>query len=299
MQETLVIGGTGKQGGATARALLAAGRPVRALVRDPQSEAAKALAAQGAVLIRGDLGDRASLIEAATGAGAVFSVQTPNLADLMGDSEVVHGRNLIGAALAAGVPQFVHTSVSGAGEPGRGLDSAFSKHYWESKAAIDEAVRTAGFPHWTILKPSTFMENLVGWSPMFGTWERDGVFITMFAADTKLPWIAVDDIGAAAAAAIADPATFDHRDVELAGDLRTMTEIAAILSEVLGRRIEAPVLTADEAVARGMMPVMVGNEEQINKVGSPARPAHARALGLSTTDFATWAARTFGAASSA
>jgi uncharacterized protein YbjT (DUF2867 family) len=293
MHETLVIGGTGKQGGATARALLAAGRPVRALVRNPESDAAKALEARGAVLVPGDLGDPASLREAATGVGAVFSVQTPDMADLMGDSEVVHGRNLIAAALAAGVPQFVHTSVSGAGEPGRGQDSAHSKHYWDSKAALDEAVRTAGFAHWTILKPTTFMENLLGWSPMFGNWERDGVFITIFHADTVLGWVAVDDIGAAAAAAIADPAKFDRVNLELAGDRRTMAELAAILSGVLGRRIEAPVLTAEEAVERGMMPVMVGNEQQINRVGSPARPEFAHALGLTTTDLPTWAARTF------
>jgi hypothetical protein len=53
------------------------------------------------------------------------------------------------------------------------------------------------------------------------------------------------------------------------------------------------VLTAEEAVERGMRPVMVGNEGQINEIGSPARPHHAHALGLSTTDFRTWAVRTF------
>ncbi|GAA3353001.1 NmrA family NAD(P)-binding protein [Saccharopolyspora gregorii] len=35
----LVSGATGRQGGATARALLAAGVPVRALVRDPETNA--------------------------------------------------------------------------------------------------------------------------------------------------------------------------------------------------------------------------------------------------------------------
>jgi uncharacterized protein YbjT (DUF2867 family) len=294
MLETLVTGGTGKQGGATVRALLAAGRPVRALVRDPHSEAATGLAALGATLVQGDLGDHGSLVAAATGVGAVFSIQTPDLADLMGDSEVVHGRTLISAALEAGVPQFVHTSVAGAGDPGRRLESPFARHYWTSKATIDDAVRTAGFPHWTILKPSTFMENLIGWSPMFGNWAQDGVFITMYEATTKLAWIAVDDIGAAAAAAITDPARFDFQDVDLAGDVRTMTEIAAILTEVLGRPIEAPVLTAEQAVERGMMPVMVENETLINEEGLRTTPATAHSFGLSTTDFPTWAARTFG-----
>ncbi|WBB97786.1 MULTISPECIES: NmrA family NAD(P)-binding protein [unclassified Solwaraspora] len=51
----LVIGTTGKQGGATARALLDRGVAVRALVR-------------------GDLDDPASLLAAATGADGVFSI---------------------------------------------------------------------------------------------------------------------------------------------------------------------------------------------------------------------------------
>ncbi|WP_345407098.1 NmrA family NAD(P)-binding protein [Nonomuraea salmonea] len=73
----LVTGATGRQGGATARALLAAGVPVRALVRDPAAEGAKAIEALGADLVTGDLGDRDSVARAAEGARAVFSVQMP------------------------------------------------------------------------------------------------------------------------------------------------------------------------------------------------------------------------------
>ncbi|HEX5288118.1 MAG TPA: NmrA family NAD(P)-binding protein, partial [Streptosporangiaceae bacterium] len=43
----LVIGGTGQQGGAAARHLLAGGWPVRALVRDPESAGARALRRAG------------------------------------------------------------------------------------------------------------------------------------------------------------------------------------------------------------------------------------------------------------
>ena len=57
----LVTGTTGKQGGAVVRALLQAGRPVRALTRDPSSAAGKALAAQGVEVVKGDLNDTASL----------------------------------------------------------------------------------------------------------------------------------------------------------------------------------------------------------------------------------------------
>jgi uncharacterized protein YbjT (DUF2867 family) len=51
--EFLVFGATGQQGGAVARALRQAGRQVRAFVRDPNSEKAKALVAGGMTLAIG------------------------------------------------------------------------------------------------------------------------------------------------------------------------------------------------------------------------------------------------------
>lgn len=291
----LVIGATGNQGGATARALLDRGVAVRALVRDTRSDKAQALKERGAELVIGDLDDAASLVAAAEGADGVFSIPYPDVTDLAGDAEVIRGRNVVEAARKAGVPQVVHSSVSGAGEfhrtqPGW-AEGRWDKHYWESKAAIDEAVRTGGFERWTVLKPATFMENLTGWSYLFGDWSS-GTIITGFAADTRIPWIAVDDIGEAAAIAFTEPGRLDGMDVELAGDMLTMTETAAILSEVTGRTISAPVLSPLEAVERGMLPAMVNGVERINANGTPARPEDVRALGLPTTDFRTWARRT-------
>jgi uncharacterized protein YbjT (DUF2867 family) len=294
MQPVLVIGGTGKQGGAVARDLLAAGTPVRALVRDPHTEKAKALEAAGATLVTGDLNDPGSLEAAATGARGVFSVQMPDVHDMGSDAEVVRGRNLVNAALHAGVPQFVHTSVSGTGEFARSApgwaEGRWNTHYWETKAAIEDSVRTAGFASWTVLKPATFMENLLEWSYMFGNWATDG-FVTIFRADTRLTWVAVDDIGAAGAAAFADPARWHGVDLDLAGDRLTMTEVAAILTGSLGRPVPAPVLTPEEAVARGLPEMMVPMQQWTDLMGSPAQPSQAHAFGLRTTDFRTWAAR--------
>ena len=63
----LVIGATGQQGGATARALLRRGRTVRALVRDPDAPAAVALRHAGGHLVPGDL-DAPGSLRAALGA---------------------------------------------------------------------------------------------------------------------------------------------------------------------------------------------------------------------------------------
>ncbi|WP_305790162.1 NmrA/HSCARG family protein [Symbioplanes lichenis] len=293
---TLVIGATGNQGGATARALLAADRPVRALVRDPGAPKARELAAHGAELVTGDLDDRASVESAVAGVTSVFSVAVLSLADAGTSAERDRGLRLVDVARAAGLEQFVHTSVSGAGAfhrsvPGYGT-GRWNDHYWDSKAAIDEAVRDAGFAHWTVLRPATFMENLLGWSPMFGDWAADGVFVTSYAADTALSWIAVDDIGAVAAAAIIEPGRLDGQELELAAELLTMTQLAATLTDVLGRPVTAPVLSTEEALARGMAPYMVQAMDHLDAAGQPARPEHAAALGFALTGLRTWATRT-------
>src|SRR5215813_14023952 len=93
----VVTGGTGNQGGATARRLLADGWRVRALVRDDTAPAAAELAAAGAELVRGDLDDRASIDAAARGVYGIFSVQSAN------ENEVTQGQNVADAARAANV----------------------------------------------------------------------------------------------------------------------------------------------------------------------------------------------------
>ncbi|WP_433870674.1 NmrA family NAD(P)-binding protein [Saccharopolyspora sp. CA-218241] len=293
----LVTGATGKQGGATARALRAAGVPVRALVRDPATDQAKAVEALGAELITGDLHDRDSVIRAAEGARAVFSVQLPAVTaeGFDFDGEVAQGINLIEAALAAGVPQFVHTSVTGAGQhtetPG------WAEGRWASmeftlgaKSAIQERLRAAGFLHSTLLKPGFFMENFLPSMAFLFPRGIEGGLVSVLNPETRLSLVAVDDIGKAAAAAIAEPERFDEVELELASDYLSMTEIAEVLSRALGTPLSAPDMTEQEALAAGM-PTMGATHEWLNVAGQPARPQYARELGLTLTSFEEWSQR--------
>jgi uncharacterized protein YbjT (DUF2867 family) len=289
----LVTGATGKQGGATARALLAAGIPVRALVRDPARAAA--VEALGAELVTGDLLDRDSVSRAAKGARAVFSVQMPAMtaAGFDFEGEVTQGVNLIEGAMAAGVPQFVHTSVTGAGQhteaPG------WAEGRWASmaptlgaKTAIQDRVRAAGFPHWTLLKPGFFMENFLPSMAFLFPRGIDGGLVSVLNPETRLSLVAVHDIGTAAAAAISDPERFDGVELELASDYLSMTEIAEVLSRALDRPLSAPDMTEEQALAAGM-PGMGAGHEFLNVKGQPGRPQYARDLGIPLTSFETWA----------
>lgn len=292
----LVTGATGKQGGATVRALLAAGVPVRALVRDPATDRAKAVRALGAELVTGDLHDRDSVVRAAEGARAVFSVQTPAAATAEGvdfDGEVAQGVNLIEGARAAGVPQFVHTSVAGADQhteiPGWAEGRwALMEPYYAAKCALQDRVRTAGFPHWTLLKPSFFMENFLPSAAFLFPRGIEGGLVSVLNPGTQLALVAVDDIGGAAAAAIAAPERFHGVELELASELLTMTEIADVLSRALGTPLSAPDMTEEEALAAGM-PAMGASHEMLNVAEQPAHPRYASELGIPLTRFEAWA----------
>lgn len=291
----LVTGSTGRQGGATARALLAAGHPVRALVRDPATERAKAVEALGAKLVTGDLLDRDSVTRAAEGARAVFSVQMPDMNGRGFEGESAQAVNLIEGALAAGVPQFVHTSVSGAGQhteaPGWAEGRwAAMEPYFATKAGIQDRVREAGFAQWTLLKPGFFMENFLPSMAFLFPRGVEGGLVSVLKPGTRLSLVAVDDIGTAAAAAFAAPEEFDGVELELASDYLSMTDIAETLSRALDTEVTAPDMTEQEATAAGM-PGMGASHERINVVGQPARPEFARALGIPLTTFEEWAQR--------
>ncbi|MFE9249930.1 NmrA family NAD(P)-binding protein [Streptomyces sp. NPDC007088] len=289
----LVTGATGRQGGATARALLAAGVPVRALVRRPRSARARAVAALGAELVEGDLRDRDSVVRAARGARGVFSVQMPEMDGNPFEGEVAQAVNLIEGALAAGVPQFVHTSVSGAGQhtgaPGwaEGRWTAMEP-YFAAKAGIQDRVREAGFAHWTLVKPGFFMDNFLPSMEFLLPRGLEGGIVSVLRPHTVLSLVAVDDIGRAAAAAFTDPRRFDGVELELASECLPMTAIADVLSRATGAALAAPDMTEEEALAAGM-PAMGASHEWMNVVRHPARPEYARALGVPLTSFAEWA----------
>jgi uncharacterized protein YbjT (DUF2867 family) len=291
----LVTGATGKQGGATVRALRAADVPVRALVRDRTTDGAKAVEAIGAELVTGDLHDRDSVVRAAEGTRAVFSVQMPAMTPEGFDfeGEVTQGVNLIEGAKAAGVRQFVHTSVTGAGRhtetPG------WAEGRWASmepamsaKSAIQDQLRAAGFPHWTLLKPGFFMDNFLPSMAFLFPRGIEGGLVSVLNPETRLSLVAVDDIGRAAAAAIAAPEEFDGVELELASDYLSMTEIAEVLSRALGTQLSAPDMTDEEALAAGM-PAYAASHEWLNVAGQPARPQYARSLGIPLTSFEEWA----------
>ncbi|WP_223638973.1 NmrA/HSCARG family protein [Corallococcus sp. EGB] len=227
-ETVLVLGATGVQGGATARALLKDGWRVRALVREPAGTKARALEAMGVELVRGDMGDRASLDHAVAGAYGVFSIQPSSGQQVYGvtdEDEARFGMSIADAAKAAGVEHFVYTSVLGL-RPGTGVG------HFESKWRIEEHIRASGLRA-TIVRPATFMELLLmpNFTPSRGA-------LQFFAhPDQPMQFIAGEDIGVLAARVFADPRTHVGTALELAGDSLTGNALAEKIGRATGTSI--------------------------------------------------------------
>ena len=219
----LITGITGKQGGAVAHALRGKGFRLRGLTRKPESDHAVALTKQGVEIVNGDLDDEASLRRVLAGAWGVFGVQNTWEAGV--EREEAQGKRLATLARKAGVQHYVYTSV-GSAHKQTGIP------HFENKWRIEETVRALGFPSHVILRPVFFMENLLAPYSLQGN-----SLSTALSPHTKLQMIAVEDIGWFGARAFTDAAGMNHRELDLAGDVRTMPEAAAILAQALKRPI--------------------------------------------------------------
>ncbi|MBD2705703.1 NmrA family NAD(P)-binding protein [Spirosoma sp. BT702] len=252
-------------------------------MRNKNSEAAQALVAKNIEVFETTFDDLAGLTKAAQGATGVFSVQMGTHPGNKGE-ERRHATNLVAAAKAAGVQQFVHTSVARAGEHKHFVDwdkGRWEPLYWQEKAAAIEAVKAAGFPYWTILKPPFLMENLLpprdaGLFPLIA----QGKLNTPIASNTKTDWLTAQDIGRFAAEAFTQPEKFNHKELSIVGDKLTMAEVAEALSAVTGKRFEATSLTVEEAAASGLFKWGVETYTWQNVEGYQVDPQEAADYGI-------------------
>lgn len=226
MTSVLVIGATGRQGGAVAELLLDHGHDVTAYVRSPESPSALALAAAGARLVAGDLADPLALAGAASGVDAIFGLSVP-FGSGGKDEEVAQGRLLVDVAAKTDA-HLVYSSVRGADRlAATDIDHADSKQLVEAHLRAQQ-VRA------TVLGPVYFMENVldVGFSRL-----ADGVLVNPLSAGKPLDQVTVRDIAGLAVHAVEHPDRFVGKRIDIASDRVTGEQAARILSDVLGREI--------------------------------------------------------------
>jgi uncharacterized protein YbjT (DUF2867 family) len=237
-----VLGATGAQGGGLVDAILDdrdGGFTVRALTRNPESEAAMALAAAGAEVVAADLDDEASLVAAFAGAYGVFGVT--NYWELFSvEREQAQAANIARASVRAGVHHVIWSTLEDT-RKWIALDDdrmpTLAEHYkvphFDSKGEADASFAEAGAPT-TYLATSFFWENLLG---MLQRGEDGVLAITVPMGDARLPGIAAKDIGRTAYGVFKRGDDLIGSRIAIAGEHLRVADMAASLSAVLGEEV--------------------------------------------------------------
>lgn len=223
----MVTGATGAQGGSVARALLADGHfSVRALTRNPESEKAAALRAAGAEVVRGDLSDAAGVEKALEGCTACFGVT--NFWEHF-DAEFEQGQNLVEAVVAAGIQDFILSTLP---PVEKATEGELSVPHFDIKAELETLTRRlipgAAFTH-----VAFYYENFLHFTPPQK--QADGSYAFGFPqGDTRLAAVAVEDLGGVVAPVFRDFNSWRGKVIGVVGDDRPATDYAAVLSRVTG-----------------------------------------------------------------
>ncbi|MFV0671585.1 NmrA family NAD(P)-binding protein [Variovorax sp. tm] len=222
-----ITGITGQVGGAVARALLAEGQPVRAVVRDEGK--GRPWAALGCEVAIAEMDDTQALTRAFSGAAGVFVLPPPNFDPEPGFPEVRAENAALRQALDTARPRrVVCLSTVGA--------QAAQPNLLSQRTLLEEALRTLPFAI-TFLRPAWFLENL-RWD--IAQAREHGVLSSYLQPlDRAVPMVATADVGRLAAELLLHEGELP-RVVELEGPQRlTQHDIAEALSQVLGRPVRA------------------------------------------------------------
>lgn len=196
----LVAGGTGNLGSEIVRRLRGQGHTVRALVRLTSApEKIARLKDMDATTVQGDLKDPASLAAACQGVDAVISTVTSVTTAQPGDSfQATDGagtKNLIDAAVAADVRQFVFVSFDTSVVPDSPLRNA--------KQDAEEHLRRSGLTY-AILHPTLFMESWLG--PMIFADTAAGTAKIYGQGNAQIRYVALANVAELAVQCLTSPA---------------------------------------------------------------------------------------------
>lgn len=213
-QNLLVVGATGRQGGAVAHRLLNTdGYNVFVLTRSPASETACRLSERGAKTIQGDLADQNSLERALTDIDCAFLVTDYFSA---GDSKTERqfGYDFVTAAVNQNINHLVFSSAMDA-------DRTSDIPHFNSKHDIERRLRdsrTTG----TIVRPAPYYQNFEEMMHAI----RLGFLPFPFDRNAKVPLLDLRDLGTAVATILNDPNEHGDEAYNLYQGLYTLNELA-------------------------------------------------------------------------
>jgi uncharacterized protein YbjT (DUF2867 family) len=240
-----VLGATGAQGGGLVRAIQ--GDPnspfrARAVTRNPESDKAKALAATGAEVVKGDVDDAGSIEKAFTGAWGAYCV-TFFWDHFSAERETAEARRMALAAKAAGVSHVVwstledvRTFVPLSDSRMPTLQGKYKVPHFDGKGEADASFREAGVPT-TFYYASFYWDNFI----YFGSGPKPGpdgqLQLVLPLGNAKLAGVASGDIGKTAYGIFKRGPDLIGKQVGVAGEHLTGTELAEKMSKALKRPV--------------------------------------------------------------
>lgn len=240
----ILVTTAGKVGTAAAIELAQAGQPVRVLVRDLARH--ESLNDLGVDLLVGDLDDAASVAAAVDGISSVILVSLGMPAQEL---------RVVEAARHAAVGSIVKASSTAS------LDSPIERR--RGQAAIEAGLVVSGVPH-VILRSNAYMQNFLVLAPGIA---KTNTFASSAGAG-RVGLVDARDVGAVAARIASSPAGHLGNTYHLTGpELLSYSDVASILSRVLGRTIPFTKRTATEDEAAM---VAAGVPESIAKQNAQA-----------------------------
>lgn len=256
----VVFGATGQQGGSVVEQVLNDPElsklyKVRGVTRDPSKPAAQALQQKGAEVVKGDPADPASLVGALKGAHTVFSITVSVLDSLDKSPELVQGKAMADAAVAAGAQYFIFSTLPSVSKTSSGKITTVE--HFDLKADIEEYVRTLPIKS-AFYVPAFFMQNFGGYNLPQPAGDGSFVIAGVVSPQTQLPLIDIaTDTGKFVGAILAEPEKFEGKSVHGATEMVTFEEAAEVISRVSGKTVKYSQLP--ESVIRGFMPPLVAD----------------------------------------
>ena len=214
-------GAAGTSAGMVIPELAKRGAYVRGLIHNPDQTVAVRNHGAAEVVV-GDLGDRGSMDAALEGMDSLFYIAPafiPNEAEI--------GVSVVAAAVRARVRRVVFSSV---------IDPSISELVNHSaKAPVEEAIIESGMEY-VLLQPTLFVQGIArSWQDVLET----GVFAEPWSSETRFTRVDYRDVAEVAAIALTeDRLLYGTYQLCCEGNLNRH-EVAALMSDVLGRHIEA------------------------------------------------------------
>lgn len=260
----LLTGATGNSGSEVAQQLGTKGARFRALARNPAK--ATTLKNSGAEIVAGDLADPASLGAAFEGVDTVFLLAPP-----LPNQEELEA-NLLDAAKKARVRRIVKFSAMTA-------DPKSTSRFPRAHGKIEEKIRASGLA-WTFIRPTFFMQNMLGLAEMV-----KGGTIYQPAGKSRASFVDTRDIAAVAVAALTEPG-HDGKAYDVTGpELLNYDDVAAIFSKVTGRTVkyqDIPPQAAKQAMMG--MGIPQWNADGINELMDQMRAGEYERLSTAVSD---------------